>query len=289
LKKARHSDTINAKVGEKMTSFLVVNHFLHSKKFDELHSHLINTAKQFGIDLQIRTNQEMIFETKTPNFVLFWDKDICLARELENKGIPVFNSSSAIEVCDDKAKTYLALQDKVPQPKTIIAPLSYFSTDYTRFVENSAEIVEFPLVYKERCGSFGEQVFLCNSVDEVLSHIDSKPFLLQEFISESAGEDVRIEVVGGKCVSAMKRKNDHDFRSNITNGGIASPYTPTDLELELALTSCNELGLDFGGVDIMNGGIVCEVNSNAHIMNIMNCTGIDIAPMIFNHIINSLS
>lgn len=53
---------------------------------------------------------------------------------------------------------------------------------------------------------------------------------------------------------------------------------------KIALDACKALGLTFGGVDILQGGILCEVNSNAHIINIMNCTGVDIAPLIFEEI-----
>lgn len=267
-----------------MTGFLAINHFLKGKKYDELHNHLVKSAKAQDIELKIKTNQELLFEKKTPDFVLFWDKDICLAKKLENKGIPVFNSSSSIELCDSKAKTYLALEGVVNQPETIIAPLSFFKSDYSEFVDMAVSELLLPVVYKECFGSFGEQVYLCRTKDEILSHINGKPFILQKFIENSCGEDIRIEVIDGKCAAAMKRKNKNDFRSNITNGGTAKAYNPTDEEIRIAVSACNKLGLTFGGVDILKGGIVCEVNSNAHIINLMNCTGKDIAPDIFKSI-----
>lgn len=267
-----------------MTGFLVVNHFLIGKKYEDLHTHLSKCAKNQGIELKIKTNQQVIFEEETPDFVLFWDKDINTAKMLENKNIPVFNSSQSIALCDDKAKTYLALQDYVKQPKTIIAPLSFFQSDYRDFVEPAVAQLGLPVVFKECYGSFGEQVFLCSTIEDVLSHISTKPFLLQEFIEDSRGKDVRLEIVDGKCVAAMKRYNKNDFRSNITNGGTAEPYTPTKEEEHLAVKACEKLGLTFGGVDMLDGNILCEVNSNAHIINLMNCTGIDIAPIIFNSI-----
>ena len=141
-----------------------------------------------------------------------------------------------------------------------------------------------PLVFKNCFGSFGEQVFLCRSQDEVLSHIGTQPFILQEFIAESAGRDVRIEVVGGEIVAATERINENDFRANVTNGGTMRQYSPNAAERKIALDACKALGLTFGGVDILQGGILCEVNSNAHIINIMNCTGVDIAPLIFEEI-----
>ena len=267
-----------------MNGILVINHFLKSEKFNILHNHLVQTAKNMGITLNVRTNQEMIFCNDGADFVLFWDKDTNLAQALEARGYKVFNSAKSIALCDNKAKTYLALDGVVKQPDTIIAPLAYHDCDYTDFVTKAVEKLGLPVVFKECYGSFGEQVHLCHSVQDVIDHINGKEFLLQQFISDSKGKDIRIEVVGGVCVSAMKRSNDADFRSNITNGGKAEPYSPTPQEADTAIKACNALGLTFGGVDILDGGYVCEVNSNAHIINIMNCNGIDVAPLIFDAI-----
>ena len=111
--------------------------------------------------------------------------------------------------------------------------------------------------------------------------------MLQEYI-ECGGTDVRLEVVGGRVVTAMRRSNKNDFRSNITNGGVAEAYTPTEQEARLAVDACKALGLTFGGVDIMQGNTVCEVNSNAHIINIMQTTGVDVAPLIFEEILRKI-
>lgn len=269
---------------KKMNGILVVNHFLNSNKFNELHHHLISSAKQMDINLTMKTNLELATERAQADFVLFWDKDINLAKRLEKEGLPVFNSSRAIALCDDKARTYIALDGIVPQPKTLIAPKCFFKADMSEFVTKSIDILGLPLVFKEYFGSFGEQVHLCYSFDEIMQHITEKPFILQDFITECAGRDARLEIVGGKCVSAVKRINENDFRSNVTNGGTMCPYEPTAAEIETAVTACNTLGLTFGGVDILENGMVCEINSNAHIINIMNCTGLDIAPIIFNEI-----
>ncbi len=270
-----------------MTGFLVVNAYLKSEKFDALYAHLKATAAKMGIELKTKTNEEMLFCEEKPDFVLFWDKDVNLAKHLENLGIPVYNSARSIELCDDKAKTYLTLEGVVPQPETYIAPFTYIKTDYTEFVKSAVERLGLPVVFKECFGSFGEQVFLCKTVEEVRSHIGDKPFLLQKYI-ENGNEDVRLEMVGGRCVAAMRRINTKDFRSNITNGGVAEPYTPTNTEFNIAVKACAVLGLDFGGVDILDHSLVCEVNSNAHIINLMNATGIDAAESIFEQIIQTI-
>lgn len=271
-----------------MNGILAVNHFLNTKKFSELHEHLIRSAAKHNINLILKTNLELATQRADSDFVLFWDKDTNLARAIEKSGIPVFNNAAAIEKCDDKARTYIELDGIVPQPKTLIAPKAYFACDMREFVKSAIALLGLPLVFKECFGSFGEQVYLCRNYEDIVGHISEKPFILQEFISESAGKDVRIEIVGGKCVSAVKRFNDNDFRSNVTNGGAMAPYTPSENEIKTAVDACNALGLTFGGVDILNNGMVCEVNSNAHIMNIMHATGIDIAPLIFDEITEQL-
>lgn len=272
-----------------MKGFLVVNHFLNGEKYDKLHSHLISSSKNLNIDLKLRTNLQLACEDKfDADFVLFWDKDVNLAKRLEIMGVPVFNSARAIELCDDKAKTYLSLLNKLPQPKTLISPLSFFNDNMSEFVKNAIDLLGLPLVFKECFGSFGAQVFLCESADEIMAHISHKPFILQEFIKESVGRDKRLEVVGDKVASCVRRENKNDFRSNVTNGGTMTPCQPTDREKELAVNACKILGLDFGGIDILDGEIICEVNSNAHIINIMESTGVDIAPLIFEYIMEKI-
>ncbi len=267
-----------------MNGILLINHFLNTQKFNTLYKHLLDTAKKMDIGLKLMTNLEAATEQIKSDFVLFWDKDVNLARRLEKNGIPVFNSADSIEKCDDKARTYIELDGIVRQPKTLIAPKTYFESDMSEFVKNAIRILGLPLVFKECFGSFGEQVYLCKNEDEIMSHISNRPFLLQEFISSGAGRDYRLEIVGGRCVAAVKRENSADFRSNVTNGGTMTAYEPGSEQIKTAVTACNALGLTFAGVDILNNGMVCEVNSNAHIINIMNSSGVDIAPLIFEEI-----
>jgi RimK family alpha-L-glutamate ligase len=114
--------------------------------------------------------------------------------------------------------------------------------------------------------------------------------IFQEFIRESAGRDLRLNVVGGRVIAAMERMNPNgDFRANISNGGEMRPHTPTFEETRLALRTAEVLGLDFCGVDLLlsNGGpVVCEVNSNAHFKSIFECTGVNAADEIMRHILS---
>ena len=92
-----------------MKGILLVNHFLTQNKFSQLHSHLVKSAEKCGVDLVIKTNLQLACESAEADFVLFWDKDVNLARRLEKSGLPVFNSAQSIALCDDKAKTYTEL------------------------------------------------------------------------------------------------------------------------------------------------------------------------------------
>ena len=145
---------------------LCVNHFLNGAKFRELHSHLIESAEKCGIRLELFTNLQLQLDLPRADFVLFWDKDIPLAMRLESAGLPVFNSARSIALCDDKAKTYAALEGRFAQPETMIAPLTYFESDLSAFVSAAVKRLGLPLVFKERCGSFGEQVWLCRTKEE---------------------------------------------------------------------------------------------------------------------------
>ena len=138
-----------------MNGILAVNHFLKGEKYDTLHKHLAASAKKCGINLNIKTNLELATQKAQADFVLFWDKDINLARRIEKSGVPVFNSAESIEKCDDKGRTYIELDGIVPQPKTLIAPKCYFKSDMSEFVEKAIDILTLPLVFKESFGSFG--------------------------------------------------------------------------------------------------------------------------------------
>ena len=165
-----------------MTGILAVNAFLHGKKYTELDDLLLSGAKAWGMQLQVKTNLELRLEVPKADFVLFWDKDVSLAHALEQQGLPVFNSAKAIALCDNKALTYQTLLCTVPQPETMAAPKTYFEgSSFSPFIDGAIEHLGLPLVFKECYGSFGAQVFLCHSKEEIERHITARPFLLQKF------------------------------------------------------------------------------------------------------------
>lgn len=284
-------------------ALLVVNHYLNTEKYSSMTRLLTESAKRNGITLDVKTNAELLAqltvcgEAPLPDldFVLFWDKDISLCRMLEALGYRVFNSSAAIAACDNKGLTHAILSGSgIPMPKTIIAPLAFFRCDLAEFTADAAEKLGFPLVIKESYGSFGSQVYKAdNLVDavDVANSISPKQMIFQEFIKESEGHDIRINVVGGEAVASMERISNSDFRANAALGGSMRPYTPSAEEKKIAVRTAELLGLDFGGIDLLfgkDGPLLCEVNSNAHIKNILDCTGINVADRIFEYIKGAL-
>ncbi len=290
-----------------MTKGLFVhNAFLNSHKFTEFNTFVLDTAKDCGIELRAKTNSELLLCMERghnrilgldfePDFVLYWDKDIRLAQGLEMMGYRLFNTSKAIETCDDKSLTHLVLsQSGIPMPRTISCPKTFENIGYTQreFMQTVLDELGLPFVAKECFGSFGKQVYLIHSMeefDQLLERSDYKPLLFQEYIKTSHGRDIRIHVVGGAVEASMCRFNTSgDFRANVTAGGQMRPYTPTRAEADLAVRACSIIGLDFAGVDLLYGDhdepILCEVNSNAHLVNIYDCANINIGFPIFEHI-----
>ena len=151
------------------------------------------------------------------------------------------------------------------------------------------------MVIKEAYGSFGEQVYLVDTIEEmnrIIDRLGFKDFLMQEYIATSRGKDIRINVVGNSPVVSMLRTNNKDFRSNISNGGVGQAFKPEQSYLDLAVKASLALGLDFAGVDVMfgenNEPIICEVNSNPQFASTLKYTGVNLAEYIADYILSSL-
>lgn len=278
--------------GTGMKGTLIVNHDLHGEKFRAQTALYLAAAEKLGMTLTVRTNAEPF--VSGADFVLFLAKDVRLARLLEQDGCRVFNSASSIALCDDKSLTYLRLREEgLPMPETLIAPMMFFAADWSHnpFVETAVQTLGFPMVVKEACGSFGQQVWLVKDRSELIERLNasaSRTMLLQRFVASSYGRDIRVQVVGREVVASMYRWSETDFRANVSNGGSMKPYLPTEEQKALALQACDVLGLSFGGVDLLFGEgdepLLCEVNSNAHIRNLLDCTGINVAEHILAYI-----
>lgn len=289
-----------------MNGYLIVNAFMKDNKFKDVYDLFLKSFSSTNIKLDVKTNIDLLdilnnhqqFKNK-PDFVIFFDKDIYLAQRLEMLNIPVFNSSNSIRLCDNKSLTYLELSKKdITIPPTIIAPKTFESINFnnTSFVDKAISKLGLPLIIKEAYGSFGQQVYLLNSKEEILNLIKNKiiykDFLFQKFIKTSCGKDIRVNIVGGKIINAIYRENKSDFRSNISNGGSAKTIKLNSKQEEIALKAFNALNLDFAGIDILFGEndypIICEVNSNFHFYSTYKVTGVNLADHIRDYMIEKL-
>lgn len=295
--------------------WLIYNGGLRSPKYMELNTLYAKAAQKTGIHLELVANNEIYpfiengkqiikvpgVSSMNPDFILFLDKDIRLAKQLEQMGYKLFNSREVIENCDDKVLTFEMLAGhNIPMPKTLFSPLLFNGTGNGEADLGFTQIIEqefsYPLVIKEAFGSFGAQVYLVHNREELMAkqkELRYIPHLYQEFIASSKGRDVRIYVVGQQVVASMYRFSDTDFRANISSGASMEPYVPSSGFCELAIKATQVLGADFTGVDLLFGPdgkpVLCEVNSNAHIKNIYDCTGIDVSEFIFKHILEKLA
>ena len=167
---------------KQLYGWMIVNHFLNRPKFEELTHLFLDAAKSLNIHLVVKDNADRLvhctsggiksfFPAKEkPDFVLFWDKDILLARYLEMQNIPVYNSSEAIQICDDKRLTHMALmRQSLPMPETIFAPMTYANIGFQTldFLTGVRDRLGFPMIVKEAYGSFGEQVYLVEDEKEL--------------------------------------------------------------------------------------------------------------------------
>ena len=309
--------------------WLIVNEYLDTEKFLEIRKLFLSGAMKKNVRLLVYTNADFVvnlsdatvksraFDEGEPEFIIFYDKDITLAAALEKMGYRLYNSADAIDVCDSKVKTATRISEynlncrgdeaKILMPRTYKVPFTYenigikdsYSFDFLDYVEKDlCEAGEgalsgaYPMVIKESNSSFGMGVHLAGSREEAVKLIceyGNKECIIQEYLSYSSGRDYRLQMVSDKCVCAMMRSNENDFRANITNGGKMSEYKPTDEDLSLARNVMKCLKLDFAGIDIMHDksgrAVFLEANSNAHFKNIYDLTGINAAEKMIEYIV----
>lgn len=227
--------------------------------------------------------------------VIFLDKDKAAARLLEKAGVKLVNSASAIEVCDDKMLTHIALANcGIAMPDCVYAPLCYYPDAEVskKLISHTAEKLGFPLVAKKCYGSLGAGVYLINSAEE-LTEFENKNKLCAHFYQQfigRGGEDIRVIVIGGKYVCAMKRSNGKDFRSNVELGGHGEKYEADEELISLCEKVANILNLDYCGIDVLtdeNGKrYICEVNSNAFFAEAERVCGVNIAKKFAETVLN---
>ena len=207
-----------------------------------------------------------------------------VVRQFEMMNVFTLNDSVAISRSRDKLRTMQLLARK-----GVGLPV----TGFAHSTENTKELIKLvkgsPLVVKLLEGTQGVGVVLAETNKAAESVIDAfsglkANILVQEFIKEAGGSDIRCLVVGGKVVASMKRQGEEgEFRSNIHRGGSAEKVRITPEERATAVRAAKIMGLHFAGVDLLrsnHGPVVMEVNSSPGLEGIEKSTGKDIAGLV---------
>lgn len=210
-----------------------------------------------------------------------------MVRQFEMQGVYTTASSIAINRSRDKLRSMQILaRADVGIPKTVFARET---TDLDDVIEQAGGA---PLIIKVARGTHGNGVVLAETKKAAQAvmqafYVEGVNFLVQEFVKESAGEDIRAFVVGGRVVASMKRQSlDDDFRSNLHQGGEGSAVKLTDEERKTAIKAAKAMGLAICGVDMMRserGPLVLEVNPSPG-FGIEKVTGRNVAEKIIEYI-----
>ncbi len=273
-------------------------------------SRLIETAQRFGhrVDVIDPLKCQLLLEKEryrilydhsaigTIDLVLtrigasITDYGIAVVNQFDMMGIPVLNDAASIARSRDKFRSLQLLnRHSISIPRTVML----------KSPENLSEALELvggpPVILKLVQGTQGVGVILAESREAVESTLDTlwrlgQNIIIQEFIKESRGEDIRAFVVGGEVVAAMRRKaRVGEFRSNIHKGGSAVAIKLQSEYRDAAIKSAEVLGLKIAGVDMLkskSGPKVMEVNSSPGFEGLESVTGIDVADKIIRFAIN---
>lgn len=217
-----------------------------------------------------------------------------IIKQFQLMRIPVVNEFLPSVRAKNKLRTLQILSHKgIAVPKTIvIRRFEYLDGALKR-------IGRMPVILKTPFGSLGVGVAIIESRRSLVSALDilwkgfnSDTILIQEYIRESEGKDIRVFIVGDKIVAIMQRiAKRGEFRSNIYQGGTGKKISLTMYERKLALAAVRALKLDVAGVDLLEkqgGAVVMEVNCNPGLEGITEATGIDVASEIVKYAIKKV-
>ncbi len=214
-----------------------------------------------------------------------------IVRQFEMQGVYSTANSIAIVRSRDKLRSLqLLAKAGVGIPKTV------FSRNTADIDDLLEQVGGTPVIIKLARGTHGNGVVLAETKKAAKSVLqafylhneDGTNILLQEFVEESAGEDIRVLVVGGRVIASMKRQSlDDDFRSNLHQGGEGTAIKLTEEEKKTALKAAKAMGLPICGVDLMRssrGPLVLEVNSSPGLGGIEKVTGRNVAAKVIDYV-----
>lgn len=280
-----------------MKCIIVVNGYFSSVAYEYQIKRIVDEFEKKGVRSEIYRNNRA-FSTNIDfdcDFCIFLDKDINLAECIEGQGIKLFNSATAIKNADSKIKTTIILNKTkgVKTQKTLFAPKKYNPITDIDFLNRIVDSLGFPIVFKSAYGSRGEQVKLINDF-EGLTRTEEEYWneerLYQEYRKNSSGKSVRVIVIGGKAIGAIKLENEFDFRSNAYLGGRGSVFELSDVYKSISEKVAKIMNLDYCGVDLFcDEPIIIEVNSNAYFEEFEEITGINVAKIFTEYVLEKIN
>ncbi len=211
-----------------------------------------------------------------------------IVRQFEMRGVFTTASSIAITRSRDKLRSYqLMAKSGIGVPKTVFARET---ADFNDVIEQAGGV---PVIIKVARGTHGNGVVLAETKKAAQAvmqafYVEGVSFLVQEYIAESAGMDLRVLVVGGRVVASIKRQSlDDDFRSNTHQGGVGRKVRLKPDEEKAAIKAARSMGLPICGVDMLrsnHGPLVLEVNSSASFSSPEQVTGKNVAEKVIEYI-----
>ncbi|WP_419419970.1 ATP-grasp domain-containing protein [Legionella sp. D16C41] len=215
-----------------------------------------------------------------------------LIRQLELLGVCSINNADAIATVKDRIRvSQLLTYNELPVPKTmaINAPISF---------ELIKQEIGYPLVVKNMTSARGIGVHLCETADSfqdligLLGSQFNQKLVIQQFIANSYGRDLRIFVLGQEIVGCMQRVAKAGFKANFSLGGKVKPFDLTPEITHLALECSKIVNLDIAGIDLLFGNegyYICEANSSPGFKGMELATGEDVATKIMDYVINKVN
>ncbi|HSG17648.1 MAG TPA: RimK family alpha-L-glutamate ligase [Anaerolineae bacterium] len=213
---------------------------------------------------------------------------LAVVRQFEAQGVVTTATSEAIARSRDKLHSLQVMSSNgLPTPNTTVVS---DPNDALKAIQIAGGL---PVILKLIRGTQGRGVFLAREMHTVTSVLRtvrraSEQMLVQEYIRESRGTDIRIIVVGNRCVAAMQRTASRgDFRSNLHRGGTAKPITLDEKTRRLAAKAARAHGLAVAGVDLLQsdrGPLLLEVNSSPGLEGIETATEVDVAAEIVRYL-----
>lgn len=212
---------------------------------------------------------------------------LAVVRQFDMMGIPVLNTAIAIARSRDKLRAMQILTKRnIDVPTTVCAKTP-------DAVDHALELVGgCPAIVKLQQGAQGIGTMIADSPQAVTSLLETlwamgQDIVLQEYISESKGKDIRAIVVGGRVVASMRRQaRSGEFRSNLHRGGEGKRAPIDKRYVQAAITAAKEMGLEVAGVDMLEsrtGPKILEINSSPGLEGIERTSGVDVAGKIIEH------